>query len=163
MSSVIKKNIPSYVARKPLEPDEAIYNTKEDVFVEIPPLAKNEKGEIINLSLKPILQKAGTRDIKAQINSYYKDVDLYYLLQKVAKSGDFSLLNQRQAEYMDLSDLPEDYHSLVDRFKTREERKAIFDSLPDEEKEIIAKYFGLVAKNSDVKSEEVKTDEGGEK
>lgn len=163
MSSVIKKNIPSYVARNPLEPDTAIYNTKEDVYVEIPPLAKNEKGEVINLSTRPILQKAGTRDIKAQINSYYKDVDLYYLLQKVAKTGDLSLLNQRQAEYMDLSDLPEDYHSLVDRFKTREERKAIFDSLPEEEKEIIAKYFGLVAKSSGSKTEETKSEQGGDK
>ena len=79
-------------------------------FIEIPPYAKDDKGKIINMTSEPVLKENGEFDIQDYIQSFYEDCDLYHLLAKVARTGDMSLLNQKQGVYADISNMPDNIH-----------------------------------------------------
>ena len=89
----------------------------EDVFTEIAPYSVDPKtGKFLNDSSIPKLVKTDTINVHEKIQSFAKEVDLYSILEKFAYSGDTALLNARECQYGDISDLPDnlnDYALLV--------------------------------------------------
>lgn len=81
-------------------------NQFEDVFEEIPPFTKNEKGEWLNETSEPKIIKTGKINIQEKIDSYADDVDIYKILARVAASGDDSILCEAQGVYGDFSAVP---------------------------------------------------------
>lgn len=85
--------------------------TKEDVFTEVPPFAYDEEtGEFLNKSSFPLLVKTGQVDVQERIQSYLDDVDIYKILERMAISGDTSLVNRQVGFYSDISNVPNNIH-----------------------------------------------------
>lgn len=55
-----------------------------------------------------IVVEAGKEDRQAYIDSFAKECGVYNILSKFSKTGDVSLLNQREGFYADISGLPVD-------------------------------------------------------
>lgn len=114
----------------------------EDTYIAIPPLATNKDGEVINMSTKTKLMKNGKVNVQEKIQSYHDEVDLYHILNRVAKPEDAIVLHGYDKAYADISDMPSDIHSMVNSNSTA---NASFNSLSDNEKQAVLKYFGLVS------------------
>lgn len=52
--------------------------------------------------------EAGKEDREAYIQSFASEAGVYNILKKYSKTGDVSLLNQREGFYGDISDIPSD-------------------------------------------------------
>lgn len=88
-------------------------NPMEDVFIEVPPYSVDlETGDLLNKTPYPILKKVGQRNVDDIIQSYAYDCDIYKILEKVAISGDYSLLNVRPGSYGDYLNLPDNLNDL---------------------------------------------------
>lgn len=140
-------NIPIKKERNPVD----LSRRKEKTYLALPPLAKNKEGEIINMSTNYKLVENGEVDIQEKIQSYHDEVDLYHILKRVASVDDAIDLYSKNKSYADISGMPSDFHSLVNSGSTS---SATFDSLSDNEKQAVLKYFGLVSESK----EETKTD-----
>ena len=89
----------------------------EKTYVEVPPYAKNEKGEFINNSSVPIEVEGEPFDVDAYIQSFKDDVDIYKILEKAFLSGDASLLNRNMAgAYGDISNIPDNFNDIQNQF-----------------------------------------------
>lgn len=87
----------------------------EKQFKEIPPYAKNEKGEFINDKSVAVLVEAEPFDIDEYIQSFKDECDIYKILEKAYLSQNISLLNQYPGGvYDDISDLPDDPFEMED-------------------------------------------------
>ena len=93
----------------------------EDVFTEIPPYAKDEKGVFINPTSEPVLKKTGQINVQEKIQSCLDDVDIYKILERVAYSGDEGYLKQVQGVYMDIGDIPTDLNDFDDYIRANSE------------------------------------------
>ena len=91
-------------------------NHFQDQFEEVPPFTKNEKGEWINDSSQPLLIPKGKKDVDEYIQSFKDEVDIYKILEKVALTGDESLLYQRDGFYGDVSVMPDNIHDVAEMF-----------------------------------------------
>uniref|UniRef100_A0AAU8AZB1 Internal scaffolding protein n=1 Tax=Dulem virus 197 TaxID=3145674 RepID=A0AAU8AZB1_9VIRU len=107
----------------------------EDVLMEVAPYAiDTDTGEFINKSPNSKLIKNGTINIQDKIQSYRDECDLYTVLNKVAKTGDVSLLHQRVGTFADIGDLPDNFHSMTEYLAAAEKKMA---GLSQEEKEAV--------------------------
>lgn len=89
-------------------------NSKVPIFRELEPFAMDlETGKFYNFSSDKKLVCVGYEDKQEYINSHKDSVDIYSLLDKVRRTGDFSLVNQKVGTFMDIGGLPEDIHELV--------------------------------------------------
>ena len=87
----------------------------EKQYKEIPPYAKNEKGEFINDKSVAVLVEAEPFDIDEYIQSFKDECDIYKILEKAYLSQNISLLNQYPGGvYDDISDLPDDPFEMED-------------------------------------------------
>lgn len=88
-------------------------NPMEDIYIEVPPYSVNtETGDLLNKSPFPIRKKVGQRNIDEIIQSYAYDCDIYKILEKVAISGDNSLLNRKIGTFADYINLPDNLNEL---------------------------------------------------
>lgn len=79
-----------------------------DVFEEIPPYSIDVKtGEFLNKTNVPVFKKVGVRNIQEDIQSYHDDCNIYKILERVALSGDESILRQRVGSFGDFVNLPD--------------------------------------------------------
>ena len=115
-------------------------NRKVKKFIEIPPYAKDDKGKIINMTSEPVLKENGEFDIQDYIQSFYEDCDLYHLLAKVARTGDRSLLNQKQGVYADISNMPDNIHDAQAAVKNA---GMSYSGLNENEKLLVLKALGI--------------------
>ena len=129
-------NIFKNCIRKPLD----LSNRKVKRFIEIPPYAKDDKGKIINMTSEPVLKENGEFDIQDYIQSFYEDCDLYHLLAKVARTGDISLLNQKQGVYADISNMPDNIHDAQQAVKNA---GMSYSGLNENEKLLVLKALGI--------------------
>lgn len=81
----------------------------------------NKSGEIQ-------LVESGVTDMQGYINSFADSVDINILLSKYA-NGDTSALNQRQGDYLDVTQFPTTYAELLN---TLNAGKEMFENLPNE-------------------------------
>lgn len=90
-------------------------NEFEDVYEEIPPYSVDlQTGELLNKTPNPIIRKVGKRNVQEQIQSFADDVNLYKILERVAVSGDTSLLNRKVAYFGDYVNLPDNLNDFND-------------------------------------------------
>lgn len=89
----------------------------EKVFIEVPPFAVNEKGEFLNKTDSPILKENGVVNVQEKIQSFKDDVDIYKILEKVALTGDTSILNQKIGSFADLVNLPDNVNDMNEYIK----------------------------------------------
>ena len=130
----LKKKFPTMFHSEHLRTAQNLSNPYEDVYVEYPPYAKDEKGAFINPSSVPKLVKSGRINIQEKIQSYADDVDIYRILERMALQGqlmdqvavsdnvvDFSNVPDNindfsawvRAQYEDLTKLPKELSSLL--------------------------------------------------
>ena len=131
------KNIPIKSKRFPID----LSRETEDTYIAIPPLATNKDGEVINMSTETKLMKNGKVNIQEKIQSYHDEVDLYHILDRVAKPEEAVELYGRTKSYGDISGMPDNLNDIANSKTTA---SASFNSLSDTEKEAVLKYFGLV-------------------
>ena len=88
-------------------------NPMQDIYIEIPPYAVDtETGDLLNKTALPIRKKIGQRNVDEIIQSYAFDCDIYKILEKVAISGDSSLLNRKIGSFADYLNLPDNLNDL---------------------------------------------------
>lgn len=99
-------------------------NQFEEVFEEIPPFTKDDKGVWLNDSSVPKLVSKGKVNVQEKIQSFAEDVDIYKILEKFAMTGDTSYIMQRtpQAYDVDISDIPTNYNDYQDYLKNNLDR-----------------------------------------
>ena len=94
-------------------------NELEDTFEEISAFAVDAStGDLLNKSSIPVLKQTGKVNVWEKIQSFAKEVDLYNILEKFAYSGDKALIEARECQYGDISDMPDnlnDYCLLVNK------------------------------------------------
>lgn len=139
-------------------------------YKEIPPLASNEDGEIINLTKYPKLVKIDDLNIQEKIQSFYETSDLYHVLATFAKSQDPSLIFvKNDGQYGDFSGFS--HLSPQDIQEAHQRAKNAFDSLSKDEQDAVLAFLNNIktaqkekteTKTEETKSEETKS-EGGEK
>lgn len=89
-------------------------NPMVETFEEIPPYAVDPKnGKFLNDSSVPKIVSKGKINIQERIQSFAKETDLYYILEKFAYSGDNAIINARECAYADLSQLPNDLNGFA--------------------------------------------------
>ena len=136
----IKRTPNFYVPnREPVAPVDCS-NKFKDVFIELPPYAKDEKGVIINNKNETCLRHNGTINIDDEIQSYRDECSLSSILKKVALTRDFTLLQQVEGAYLDVSNAPKSIHDVPGYLDTTSEN---FSKLSIEEKQVISKLLGL--------------------
>ena len=165
--SVARKNSPCF--REKVE----LYdysNPYMEQYKEIPPLATNEDGEIINLSRYRMLVKIDDLNIQEKIQSFYETSDLYHVLATFAKSRDPSLIFvKNDGQYGDFSGVS--HLSPQDIQEAHAKAQNAFNSLSKEEQEAVLVFLNNIKSaqktTTETKSEETKTEEtkseGGEK
>lgn len=89
---------------------------------------KDEFGSRIDKNGRVIVSKKGTTDLYSYIQSFADSTDINVLLKRFA-NGDESALNQRRAEYMDITEMPSTYAELLNKLN---DGKELFDALPIE-------------------------------
>lgn len=99
-------------AIKPLD----LSNKKQEQFEEIPPFTKDADGKWLNDTSQPKLISKGYFDVDEYINSFKDDVDIYKLLEKIALTGDESLLYQKEGWYGDSTVFPDNIHDAISSF-----------------------------------------------
>lgn len=87
----------------------------------------------------PYLEKVGERDIYAIIQSHKEECDINLLWQKYV-AGDMSVLNK--GVYADVSEMPENYHEMVNFIATQKEH---FAALPAAIKQRFSNDFNVWA------------------
>ena len=165
--SVVRKNSPCFRDKVELFD---YSNPYMEQYKEIPPLATNEDGEIINLSTKKKLVRIDDINIQEKIQSFYETSDLYHVLTTFAKSQDPSLIfvkNDGQfGDFSGVSNLsPQDIQ------EAHQKAQNAFNSLSKEEQDAVLAFLNNIksAQNNktESESEEIKLDgsqnEGGEK
>lgn len=94
-------------------------NELEEVFEEIPAYAVDPKtGALLNGSSVPVIVPKGKINVHDKIQSFAQEVDLYHILEKFAYSGDQAIINARECQYGDISEMPDnlnDYCQLVNK------------------------------------------------
>ncbi len=115
-------------------------------FIELPPYAHNENGELVNATSDPILVENGFINIQDYIDSFADDCDLYKILDRVAASGDMSLLNRKEGAYLDISGMPDNIHEAS---KMSEVANQKVNSLSAEEKAALFKILGIEIENKE--------------
>lgn len=65
------------------------------------PLAKDEKGKILNDTRFDKFEETSKTDLQEYIDSFYDECDIYKILERCARSGDFSILLNDTKEYGD--------------------------------------------------------------
>lgn len=103
-------------------------NEYVDTYLEIPPFTKNEKGEILNDTDLPKFVKNGKINIQERIQSYAQDCDIYTILERFANSGDTSLINARNAQYGDITNLPDNLNDMDNYISNQFEQFSDLDS-----------------------------------
>lgn len=117
---------------------------------------------------------AGKHDLYSEIQSHRDSVDIHLILQRY-KNGDLTALNQRAGSFMDISDMPANYHELINTITAT---RQYFDALDPEVRKKFDDDFGnfvesfgsqafvdafkVVSGDSDKASEPVKDGEDNE-
>lgn len=82
-------------------------NQLEEVFEEVPAFAVDpDTGKLLNETSQPKLISKGFVNVQEKIQSFAKETDIYSILEKFAASGDTTLINARDCQYGDISELP---------------------------------------------------------
>lgn len=97
------------------------------IYKEIKPGTFDKDGNILNKEDHNILIEAGEEDLQAKIDSFRDSVDIYKLIEKFILTGDESYINQKQGQYMDISDLPDNINDFQDFKKKALEKASTFD------------------------------------
>lgn len=132
------KNIPIKSKRFSID----LSRETEETYIAIPALATNKDGEVINMSNETKLMKNGKVNVQEKIQSYHDEVDLYHILDRVARPEEAVELYGRTKAYADVSGMPD---NLNDFANSKNTANASFNSLSDNEKQAVLKYFGLVS------------------
>lgn len=86
-------------------------NTKEPIYKELPPYAVDDKGNFLNKSSFPKLEKVGEIDVQEQIDSYADEVNIYKILERFALSGgDNTIINRSVGSFGDFVEIPDNLH-----------------------------------------------------
>lgn len=109
------KSFNGFFSAKKVEPLD-YSDSKQEQFEEIPPFTKDSNGKWLNDTSQPILISKGFIDVDEYINQFKDDVDIYKLLEKVALTGDMSLLNQREGWFGDSTIFPDNIHEAAQAF-----------------------------------------------
>ena len=89
-------------------------NEFEETYEEIQPFAIDANtGKFLNDSSVPKIVKTGKINVHEKIQSFAKEVDLYSILEKFAYSGDNAIINARECQYGDISDMPTDLNGFA--------------------------------------------------
>lgn len=136
-------------------------NRYEQTYIEVPPYARNEKGEFINDSPYPALIEGEKVNIQDRIDSFFEDVDLYSILKKVSKTGDLSYLDKKAGFYADLGNMPTNYNDINLYYKNLAMN---FKNLPSDVKALIAsdepieKVIEKINKINSINNQNIKED-----
>ena len=124
---------------------EDLSNVYVDVYEEIPPYAVDiSTGDLLNKTPDPIIKKVGVRNIQEYIDSFKDECDIYKILERVAISGDSSLLNRKVGLFGDFVNLPDNLNDM------NQYVKKVFESNKDVSKEVLE-----AAINSSLSSSEI--------
>lgn len=94
--------------------EQDLSNEFEDVYTEIAPYAVDPKtGKFLNDSSVPKIVKTGCVNVHERIQSFAQEVDLYHILEKFAYSDDPSIINQKVANYGDISEMPDNLNDIA--------------------------------------------------
>lgn len=151
------RNIPNFGERKVLEQDVSCPFVEQ--FLEIKPWAHDENGKCVNSSDESILKKIEDKNIDEEIQSYFEETNLSFLLDRVARSRDVSLLKQLQeVSYEDTYDAPK---TLTEAYNVKNRVNDRINNLSKEELVQLKSILGLVdnSPSSSTNSKEVKTNE----
>lgn len=165
--SVVRKNSPCFRDKVELFD---YSNPYMEQYKEIPPLATNEDGEIINLTKYPKFERVDDINIQEKIQSFYETSDLYHVLATFAKSKDPSLIFvKNDGQYGDFSGVSN--FSPQDIQEAHQRARNAFESLSKDEQDAVLAFLNNIksaqnnkteTKTEESKSEEIKS-EGGEK
>ncbi len=84
-------------------------------FIEIPPFAKDPNNPVnfLNETDQIILKENGRINIQDYIDSFADSCDFAMLFDQFMKTQDFTILNQREGVYEDISQIPDNYNDMV--------------------------------------------------
>ena len=89
-------------------------NEYEEIFEEVPPFTVDvETGKLLNDTNQPKLISKGFVNVNERIQSYAKECDIYSILERFAASGDTSLINARDCQFGDVSDIPRNLNDIA--------------------------------------------------
>ena len=164
---VVRRNFPCF--RDKVELYE-YSNPFMEQYKEIPPLATNEDGEIINLTKYSKFVRVDDINIQEKIQSFYETSDLYHVLATFAKSKDPSLIFvKNDGQFGDFSGVSN--FSPQDIQEAHQKAQNAFNYLSKEEQDAVLAFLNNIkiaqkdkteTKTEESKSEEIKS-EGGEK
>lgn len=86
----------------------------------------------------------GKTNVWEKIQSYESETNLENILRRVSETGDISILNQREAMFMDIEDMPENIFEAHQKIKDAEE---MFNNLPLETREKYENNFNKFLKD----------------
>lgn len=101
---------------------EDVSNYKAPIYEKLPPFAMDSEGNFLNKTNSYVLRKIGEHDFNEEVQSYADEVDMYKLIEKVARTGDDTFLMRKQGgEYLDISTLPNNIHEMSDLLREAKE------------------------------------------
>lgn len=77
---------------------------------------------------KKVIEKKGTEDLYAYIQSFADSCDINLILKKFVATNDATLLQKSQGAFLDLTEAPTDYFDMINKIN---DAKVEFDNLPE--------------------------------
>lgn len=107
------------------------FEDRKPIYSEAGDPIKIEYGAKYDKKNNLVVEKKGTSNLYAYINSFKDSVDINVLLARFT-NGDKEALNQRAANYLDISSVPSNIHEYIDFQRSCEN---LYNTLPVEIKE----------------------------
>lgn len=120
-------------------------NEIQEVYIEIPPYAQDDKGVIINSKSYPVLKKNGTINVQDMIQSHIDECDLAMLYEKFIRTGDESILNARVPFFADMYGAPKNF---LEAQRYANEAFDNYSKLNDSDRAVIARLLGFKVNES---------------
>ena len=121
---VTKKTTPF---RTILSPHNRVYTASGSKEEDVWEMIVDEKG-------RETFAITGKVNIYEKTQAFKDSVDLGKIIEKVTLTGDYNILNQRKAEYLDITEMPD---NIVEAHRQLENAKITFEKMP---LEIRSKY-----------------------